>query len=51
MKLRLLGMWDLFMYFTRCLGLFHRNVRQDFSWPYHDAERIVCLRCGARGEP
>ena len=46
MKLWLLGMWDTAMFHLNCLGLFHRDARQDFSWPYHDAERIVCLRCG-----
>ena len=46
LRVWVLAAWDLACFYVRCFGLFHRTVRQEFGWPYRDAERMVCLRCG-----
>ena len=48
MRLWLRGALDLALYFTKCLGIFHRAVRRElgpYAPPYGDD--MVCLRCGS----
>ena len=40
MRLHILAIWDTAMYFTRCLGIWHMEVRA------FGTEKMVCIRCG-----